>query len=244
MSQSIQDILQLIANAVYGREVRGAIHDGIEMCYDDVTESKTVAEAAAETANTAASAANTAAVAAENATAAANVAIASIDQTAVSAIKRNLIKYNCADLFDGLEHTSSSQAGITYTWNGNTCTITGTQTGTTVCDISGDSTTLPSGMVPGETYHLIHQDELVGIRLVCYYSDNTSETVFTTYEDKTFTLPSNAVAARLRFFIANGTNTINKTLTPMLMTTMSNRELAKYAPPVLTLTGTTLSFES
>lgn len=50
MASSIETYLNQIINAVYGREVRSAIHDGIKECYDDVTNSKTIADAAAETA--------------------------------------------------------------------------------------------------------------------------------------------------------------------------------------------------
>lgn len=58
---SIQTYLQQILDAVYGEEVRGAIHDAIEECYTDVATSATAADAAATAANAAASAANAAA---------------------------------------------------------------------------------------------------------------------------------------------------------------------------------------
>lgn len=66
---SIQTYLQQILDAVYGEEVRGAIHDAIEECYTDVTTSATAADAAATAANAAASAANEAADAANSAAA-------------------------------------------------------------------------------------------------------------------------------------------------------------------------------
>ena len=47
MPANIQDLLNRIANARYGEQVRSAIHDSIEQCYTDVTEGKTSAEAAA-----------------------------------------------------------------------------------------------------------------------------------------------------------------------------------------------------
>ena len=71
MASSIQELLNRIQNAIYGREVRGSIHDAIEMCYDDVTEGKTIAEAAADDTQIAINAAN---AAVETATTAANTA--------------------------------------------------------------------------------------------------------------------------------------------------------------------------
>ena len=38
ISRTIQEILYAIRNAVYGKDVRGAIADGIEKCYEDYTE--------------------------------------------------------------------------------------------------------------------------------------------------------------------------------------------------------------
>ena len=61
MSSSIATYLQQILDAVYGEEVRGAIHDAIEECYTDTSTGATTASEAAAAANEAATAANTAA---------------------------------------------------------------------------------------------------------------------------------------------------------------------------------------
>ena len=60
MSQ-IDALLAQIKTATYGNQVRDSIHDAIEICYDDVSTAKTVAEAATASATAAASTANTAA---------------------------------------------------------------------------------------------------------------------------------------------------------------------------------------
>jgi len=64
MSTVAQDVQQ-IREAIYGREVREAIADGIEHCYSDVSSGATTANAAAAAANAAAQRANTAAAGAE-----------------------------------------------------------------------------------------------------------------------------------------------------------------------------------
>lgn len=61
-----QDVRQ-IRQAVYGREVREAIADGIEKCYDDVSSAKTIADDSSAAATAAATSANTAAAAATTA---------------------------------------------------------------------------------------------------------------------------------------------------------------------------------
>lgn len=68
-NNTIQQNLALIQSAVYGKDVRDAIHDSIEQCYNDVSS----AAIAAAAANTATTAANNATAAAENAAAAANI---------------------------------------------------------------------------------------------------------------------------------------------------------------------------
>ena len=64
---SIEDLLASILAATYGRDVRGAIHDAIEQCYDDISTSKTIADDSAEAASSAALQANSAASRAETA---------------------------------------------------------------------------------------------------------------------------------------------------------------------------------
>lgn len=59
--------VRAIREAVFGRDVRGAIADGIEQCYADVSASQTVADGAATAANEAATLANQKAQAAEQA---------------------------------------------------------------------------------------------------------------------------------------------------------------------------------
>lgn len=92
-NRTIAENLALIESAVYGRDVRSAIHDSIEQCYDDVTESATLANAAAQAADNAAAACNdaTASVedaveAAETATTAANTAASSASTAAADAV--------------------------------------------------------------------------------------------------------------------------------------------------------------
>ena len=72
-----QNLTQILA-AQYGKDVRQAIHDGIEECYDDVSTSKTLADAAATNANEKATLANTKAGLAQSAADAANAAASSV----------------------------------------------------------------------------------------------------------------------------------------------------------------------
>lgn len=81
MSQ-IQTNLNKIKTAVYGVEVRDAIHDSIEQCYDDVSTAKTKADNATTVANAAASNANAKAAVAETAAQNANAAATAVETNA------------------------------------------------------------------------------------------------------------------------------------------------------------------
>ncbi len=81
----IDTFLQQILAAVYGRDVRGSIHDAIEQCYTDVTNGVTLAETAAGKANTATSNANSATSAANTATANAKTATTNANNAASAA---------------------------------------------------------------------------------------------------------------------------------------------------------------
>lgn len=85
MASRIETLLAEILNAVYGEEVRGAIHDAIEECYDDVSTAKTAAEDATSAANTAASNAQSKATLANTAATAATAAATSATNAATSA---------------------------------------------------------------------------------------------------------------------------------------------------------------
>ncbi len=71
---NIQSLLNDILNAVYGRDVRDSIHDAIELCYDDVSTGRTIAEAAADSVDDSVAAATSAANAANAAATSANSA--------------------------------------------------------------------------------------------------------------------------------------------------------------------------
>ena len=79
----ISEYLNKIKTAIYGREVRDAIHDSIKECYADVTSGATLANAASDKANAATEKANIAASNADTATASANSA-ANLANTAAS----------------------------------------------------------------------------------------------------------------------------------------------------------------
>lgn len=132
MASSIETLLAEILNAVYGEEVRGAIHDAIEECYDDVSTAKTVAEDATSAANAAASnaeskatLANTAATSANTAATNANTKASQADTAAASALSaassatsaatQATLSKNAADLATAAANNAASDANTAST---------------------------------------------------------------------------------------------------------------------------------
>ena len=118
MSRTIEEILNGILKAIYGREVRQDIHDGIEMGYNIATESKTAAQQAVSDAEAAILTANTAAEAANSAASSANTAVSAANNAADAA---NTAAQNAQQLtsqltsqfqawFDGIKDQLSTDA--------------------------------------------------------------------------------------------------------------------------------------
>lgn len=82
---AISNFLNQIKTAIYGEQVRDAIHDSILQCYTDVTNAKTLADQSTTSANSAAASANSAATKANNAAASANSAAQSATTAANNA---------------------------------------------------------------------------------------------------------------------------------------------------------------
>lgn len=82
---AISNFLNQIKTAIYGEQVRDAIHDSILQCYTDVTNAKTLADQSTTSANNAAASANSAATKANNAASSANSAAQSATTAANNA---------------------------------------------------------------------------------------------------------------------------------------------------------------
>ena len=124
MGSNIQDLLNQIMNAMYGRDVRQSIHDAIEMCYDNTATGKTTAEAAATSANTAATAATNAATAANTAASNANDAR---DNANAAAAAAGIAKDNANTAATAANNAASAATiaknnAATATTNANTAT--------------------------------------------------------------------------------------------------------------------------
>lgn len=111
----ISELLEQIATAVYGQEVRSAIHDSIQECYDDVVEGSSLANAAAISANAAAANANTKATLANEKATLAEENAALADAAATSANAAATLANSKATLADSAATSANTAATLANT---------------------------------------------------------------------------------------------------------------------------------
>lgn len=198
---SIQTYLQDILDAVYGEEVRGAIHNAIEECYTDVTTSATAADAAATAANAAADAANEAADEANTAASAAGAVSGE-----VAGLKR-AVDDSAVDLVSLYGNISSrTHNGITFTPLRHGFSINGTANGAAFNNIFVE---FPP-TVKGDDILVLKinssQYQSIGFGIF-FYDQNHTQIGATQYvrEDTEVHIPDNAVSWIFRLEVASGT---------------------------------------
>lgn len=135
-------------------------------------------------------------------------------------IRDSVAKYNSYNMIDASKLESKTTNGVTFSWDGEKCTITGMaieDKTTTVALIS------VYDYIPGNEYHFRYHGTNVYAGI--YYNDGTNSIkIKDTYDDTTFVVPDGAV----RFFInlyCKRKIDINEVITPILLTSLSNDEL-------------------
>lgn len=125
-----------------------------------------------------------------------------------SNLKQSLLPYNPYDAIAMLfEATNASLNGVTFTWNGHTCTVSGTASAATVNSILLQKP-LPPSIVAGGTYDLVYETTNANIKLgfIWFDANDTPTYVYYTGSQKV-TVPSGTVKWSARLWIASGDNT-------------------------------------
>lgn len=116
---------------------------------------------------------------------------------------KSALKYNSYDIFtEKGTRANSTYNGITYVWNGDTCTITGTATGYSVNHLFALSN-LPSDVVPGKAYYVKTKttNQLARLRIIFYNDSEELSTLYILYDTK-ITIPSNANKWAVSVFVS------------------------------------------
>lgn len=115
---------------------------------------------------------------------------------------------------------STTSKGITFSWDGNNCTVNGTSTAATWFDLIPRNT-IPDWLEPGAKYQVYFQSSNPNVRLTLYYTvdngQNWQEVFATTTNIPSVTIPANATGFLLRIHLTSGTVADNVTVTPVFV---------------------------
>ena len=210
MAGTIQDILNDIITKVYGRDVRQAIHDGIEMCYNDVITPAGKQDILDHIAVS------------DEELHDVRVGVGGQQFTSAGdAVRKqlaSLIDNNLYDFLEPLPRNNQSIAGLTWTWTGNSCTVTGTASSDTFNNIFGSDTSIVYGMKPGHKYYVDFASS-GNVYLQIYQMSSGGSIVATLFSSRTsgwFTVPTSISGMVVRLYVANGT-TVNETVSPRIL---------------------------
>jgi len=135
-----------------------------------------------------------------------------IGEESIADLKSIILDPTNADLLSGnYTNVNETWRGITYTWDGEICHVTGQATGTTFTDIVDSKNSLLSGMKPGGTYYMHYSGEYVSVRVFIYENGtfNTSS-IYTSNTDGFFTIPLSATGILVRLYVTNTAATIDE----------------------------------
>lgn len=116
--------------------------------------------------------------------------------------------------------------GITFAWDGEICTVTGTGEGATAFNsIFASTTKLPENVVAGETYFLEIKstDRNIGVRTYFYHPDGTA-ILKDWFASSYMEIPSDTVGLVVRLNVTSG-KTVNGTIRCRLLSEASNKYL-------------------
>lgn len=217
----IQEYLDLIKNAVYGRDVRQAIHDGIHQCYEDgragaidLVAREEIAELVAPSGEAPSAAEVTDARIGADGISYTSLGLA--NRTQFSNLNDSLFAAQLIDILKMWKYPIPAQPlnGVTFTYIDKAkYQISGTASASTVLDIFSSFTQMPLGMKAGEKY-MLHVEGVKGVEFRIFFSTNGSSWNAQTYNIKqmpvggefVIEVPSNALGVLVRLYVSAGTN--------------------------------------
>lgn len=144
-------------------------------------------------------------------------------------LRNAILPYNPFDLLSlNSIATNGTHNGITYTFSGNQCTVTGTSTGVSfknICD-SGSSG-LPIGMTAGKPIYFKYSTDDSNVRLALFFRDaNNTPVGVNQYltSDRTVTVPQTARRFIVRIDIPSGA-TVNTTVEYAVLTDLVHDDI-------------------
>ena len=136
---------------------------------------------------------------------------------------KSAVKYNSFDLVELAHPTGRTHQGVSYTWNGTYCTVNGTATASSFCNILDEAK--PEWIIGGNTYHVYYESENVTLAVYEWHNGSMDSTpLINTKANTTFTLSNDVEAVTIRIRVAKGT-TANEIVHPVILYALSNKSI-------------------
>lgn len=143
----------------------------------------------------------------------------------VSNVVNEISNYNSVEFLSFLNKTNETVQNITYAWNGDSCTVTGSNTAISFTAMFLSKVSFPVGMKAGNTYFLKYSGNMVQFRVYYYESaEGSAIQLLNSTTDRTFTIPNNATGIQIRLHVPSG-STVNETVSPKILNALTNEEL-------------------
>lgn len=108
-----------------------------------------------------------------------------------------------------------NSGGIKYTWSEDhsTITIVGTRTGTSFNNMAGSTSTLPTGIVPGNKYTFAISAQCANLSLsLVMYENGTNTITKAIYSTQTYQVPSGITGMIVRISVGGSGTVVNETI--------------------------------
>lgn len=143
----------------------------------------------------------------------------------VSNVVNEISNYNSVEFLSFLNKNDETVQGITYTWNGDSCTVSGSNTAISFTSMFLSKVSFPVGMKAGNTYFLKYSGTAVQFRVYYYESaEGSAIQLFNSLNDRTFTIPNSATGIQIRLHVPANSN-VNETVSPKILNALTNEEL-------------------
>lgn len=153
-------------------------------------------------------------------------------RTQVTDLINELISNNSYDFLQSLTRESKTHNYVTYTWDGSSCTVTGTASSLSFCNIFASTTSIPFGMEGGGKYWVDFSS--TDVKLQIYQMSSGGSIVATLFDNagpyvgKWITIPNGISGLVIRLAVPAGKN-VNETVAPRILSYCSNNILTNSA---------------
>ena len=143
-------------------------------------------------------------------------------------LRSAVLPYNPFDLLSlNSIATNGTHNGVTYTFSGNQCTVTGTSTGASFKNICDSGSRLPDGMTAGKPIYCKYCTDDNNVRLALAFRDENNAQIGSMQyliTDRVVTVPQNAVRFIARIDVPLG-KTVNSTVEFAALTELTRSDM-------------------